>query len=162
MPCALRDPMRARGSRSTFLKQMGRTRGDWDDVDRYFSRFLHECGDVFDEVLQRNAAAGLPPHDVSPLQGRFLSVMLRAIRARRVLELGTLGGDSTIWMASVLPDDGALIPIELEEHYAAVARTNIMSTGLTKRVDVRVAPARSILHDMVVRANRRSTSSFRC
>jgi predicted O-methyltransferase YrrM len=75
-----------------------------------------------DAVLAANAAAGLPPHDVSPLQGRFLEILVRLLRARRVLEIGTLGGYSTICMARGLPDDGRIVTLEAEPRHAAVAR----------------------------------------
>src|ERR1019366_10633585 len=96
---------------------------------------------LLDEVLRANAAAGLPPHDVSPAQGKLLHLLARMSGARRILEIGTLGGYSTIWLGRALPEGGRLISLELDERRAEVARRNIARAGLDGNVEVRVGPA---------------------
>src|SRR6188768_1412416 len=96
----------------------------WSAVDGYFADRLAPADAVLEAVLAANTAAGLPPHDVSPLQGRFLEILVRMIRARRVLEIGTLGGYSTIWLARGLAAGGTVLTLEAEPHHAAVARGN--------------------------------------
>ena len=120
----------------------------WSAVDAFFADRLVRSDAALDAVLAANAAAGLPPHDVSPLQGRFLEILVRMIRARRVLEIGTLGGYSTIWLARALPADGELITCELQPAHAEVARANLARAGLVQRVDVRVGPAAVTLADL--------------
>ncbi len=95
-------------------------------------------------------AAGLPAIQVAANQGKLLSLLVRVSGARRVLEVGTLGGYSTIWMARGLPADGALVTLELEERNAAVARANVDRAGLGDRVDIRVGPAADTLTSMVL------------
>jgi predicted O-methyltransferase YrrM len=110
------------------------------DVDRFFSALLPR-EDVLDAVLAANTAAGLPPHDVSPLQGRMLQVLARAIGARRVLEIGTLGAYSTIWLARALPADGRVVTLEFDARHAAVAAANLARAGIGDRVELRVGRA---------------------
>lgn len=118
---------------------------DWTAVDRYFADRLAPSDGVLDGVLAANAAAGLPPHDVSPLQGRFLELLIRLTHATRVLEIGTLGGYSTIWMARALSEGGRIITLEADENHAAVARANFVRAGLSDRIDLRAGPALSTL-----------------
>jgi len=118
---------------------------DWSAVDRYFADRLAPSDDILDSVLAANAAAGLPPHDVSPLQGRFLELLVRLTHANRVLEIGTLGGYSTIWMARALSDGGRIVTLEADETHATVARANFERAGLSDRIDLRVGPALSTL-----------------
>lgn len=92
---------------------------------------------------------GIPQISVSANQGKFLQVMVRAVGARRILELGTLGGYSTIWMARALPPDGRLITLELEEAHAAVAQKNLIAAGVDHLVEIRVGKAMSILEEMI-------------
>lgn len=113
----------------------------WAAVDGFFADRLTPRDAVLAEVLEANAAAGLPPHDVSPLQGRFLEVIVRMIRAHRVLEIGTLGGYSTICMARALPDGGRVVTLEADAHHAAVARDNLARAGIADRIDLREGPA---------------------
>jgi predicted O-methyltransferase YrrM len=96
---------------------------------------------VLSQVVAKNAAAGLPAIDVSPLQGKFLHLLAKIQGARRILELGTLGGYSTIWLARALPADGKLISLELEEKHAQAARENLSAAGVSERVEIRVGPA---------------------
>src|SRR5262249_33961303 len=96
----------------------------WTDVDRYLTALLVPSDPALDAALAANAAAGLPPHDVSPAQGKLLHVLARLQGARRILEIGTLGGYSTIWLARALPPDGRLVTLESDPRHAEVARKN--------------------------------------
>ncbi|MGY1522854.1 O-methyltransferase [Streptomyces sp. MN3] len=115
----------------------------WNAVDDYFTGRL--LGDDPDEALtaalRASDAAGLPPIAVSPLQGKLLHLLARIQGARRVLEIGTLGGYSTIWLGRALPADGQLITLEYDPRHAEVAVRNIARAGLAERVEVRVGPA---------------------
>lgn len=113
----------------------------WVRTDHYLAGELLSEDPVLDRALAANAAAGLPAIDVSPLQGKFLYLLAKLIGARRILEIGTLGGYSTISLARALPVDGGVITLELEEKHARVARANIAAAGLLDRVEVRVGPA---------------------
>jgi predicted O-methyltransferase YrrM len=113
----------------------------WTAVDRYVTGLLVPQDPVLDAALAANAAAGLPAHDVSPAQGRLLELLGRMCGARRILEIGTLGGYSTIWLARALPPGGRLLTLELEPRYAEVARANLARAGLDTVVEVRVGPA---------------------
>ncbi|TKB06574.1 MAG: methyltransferase, partial [Mesorhizobium sp.] len=84
---------------------------------------------------------GLPAIDVSPAQGKLLSLLARMQGAKKVLEIGTLGGYSTIWMARALPVDGKVVTLELDPHHASVARSNFERAGISDRVELRVGPA---------------------
>ncbi|WP_114953510.1 O-methyltransferase [Sphingosinicella terrae] len=118
---------------------------EWDDLDRYFAERLLARDPEMEAVLAANAAAGLPPIDVSPLQGKFLHLLARAIRARRVLEIGTLGGYSTIWLARAVGPEGEVVTIEHQADHARIAHANIVRAGLADRVDIRVGPALDLL-----------------
>lgn len=113
----------------------------WAEVDRYLGNALLAEDEVLSKVLALNAASGLPAIDVSPLQGKFLGLIATLSGARRVLEIGTLGAYSTIWLARALPADGRIITMELEERHALVAKRNLETAGFTAKVDVRVGPA---------------------
>ncbi len=97
------------------------------------------------EALAANAAAGLPSIDVSPPQGKLIHLLARMTGARKALEIGALGGYSTIWLARALPDDGKLVTLELDERHAAVALENITRAGLAGKVEVRTGQALAIL-----------------
>ncbi len=103
-------------------------------VDAWIGERL-DCGGL-DWVIAANAAAGLPGIDVSPAQGKFLALLVRITGAARILEIGTLGGYSTLWMAGALPDGGRIVTLEAEPIHAAVARDNIARAGMAGRVDV--------------------------
>jgi predicted O-methyltransferase YrrM len=113
---------------------------DWAAVDGYIVDKLLG-GDPLQEVLDANAAAGLPAIDVSPAQGKFLYLLAKAIGVRHVLEVGTLGGYSTAWLARALPADGKLVTLEIDSHHAEVARRNLEEAALAEKVEVRVGPA---------------------
>jgi predicted O-methyltransferase YrrM len=113
----------------------------WSDVDGYIGELLLGDDPALDAALRESAAAGLPPIAVSPPQGKLLHLLARVHGARSILEVGTLGGYSTIWLARALPHDGRLISLELEPGYAAVAVANVERAGLAGLVDIRVGPA---------------------
>ena len=96
---------------------------------------------ALDAALVRNREAGLPAIDVSPAQGKFLYLLARLAGAKAILEIGTLGGYSTIWLARALPDDGRIVTLEYEPAHAAVARHNLDGAGLAAKVDLRVGAA---------------------
>lgn len=113
----------------------------WTAVDQYFSDLLVHADPALDAAMQATEAAGLPAISVSPPMGKLLHLFARLHRVRTVLEIGTLGGYSTIWMARALPADGRLITLEADPKHAEVARSNIARAGVNHLVDVRVGPA---------------------
>jgi predicted O-methyltransferase YrrM len=120
------------------LKQ---ARPEWVAVDGYFGHLLAPGDAQLDAALAANRDAGLPAIDVSPLQGKFLQLLVRMLQPRRVLEMGTLGGYSTIWMARALPEGGRIFSLEFNPRHADVARGNLENAGLLDRVDIRVGRA---------------------
>jgi predicted O-methyltransferase YrrM len=113
----------------------------WSAVDAYLAEKLLGEDPALEAALAANHAGGLPAIDVSPTQGKFLHLLARAMGARRILEVGTLGGYSTIWLARALPDGGRLVTFEAMPRHAEVARANIAAAGLADRVEVIVGPA---------------------
>jgi predicted O-methyltransferase YrrM len=113
----------------------------WAAVDTYINAQLVGEDPVLEAALARAAAAGLPAADVAPNQGKLLHLLARLAGARTILELGTLAGYSTIWLARALPEGGRLITLEAEAAYAEVARANLAAAGLDDRVEVRVGAA---------------------
>jgi predicted O-methyltransferase YrrM len=113
----------------------------WTAVDRYIADMLVAPDSALDAVLETSAAAGLPAINVSPNQGKLLQIFARLVGARRILEIGTLGGYSTIWMARALPPDGRLVTLEADPRHAELARTNIAKAGLESVVDLRLGKA---------------------
>ncbi|RIQ12900.1 O-methyltransferase [Jiangella rhizosphaerae] len=113
----------------------------WTAVDRYLGEHVLAPDPVLDEALRASDAAGLPAINVAPNQGKFLHLLALIAGARRVLEIGTLGGYSTIWLARALPEDGRLVTLEADPTHAEVATANLRRAGLLDRVDVRVGPA---------------------
>lgn len=114
---------------------------DWTAVDDYIAGHLLGEDPMLAGALAANAAAGLPDIDVSPPQGRMLQLMARMMGARRILEIGTLGGYSTICLARALPEDGRLVTLEIDPHRAAVARANLGRAGVAEKVELIVGPA---------------------
>jgi predicted O-methyltransferase YrrM len=121
--------------------EAARLRRQWAEVDRYFARELLPRDSAPEAALAANAAAGLPAIDVSPLQGRFLELMARLSKASRILEIGTLGGYSTIWMAGAIGPGGRIVTLEAEPRHAEIARANFERAGIADRIDLRVGPA---------------------
>ncbi|WP_326583162.1 O-methyltransferase [Streptomyces sp. NBC_00487] len=113
----------------------------WDDVDVYFTTHLAPDDEALEAALRDNEAAGLPAIDVAANQGKFLHLLAQIQGARRILEIGTLGGYSTIWLGRALPADGRLISLEYSARHAEVACRNIARAGLDGLVEVRVGPA---------------------
>ncbi len=117
----------------------------WTALDRYLADRLLGPSAALDAALAASAAAGLPAHGVSPTQGRLLEMLARIQGARAILEVGTLGAYSTIWLARALAPGGRLVTLELDAGYAEVARENLARAGLADVVEVRVGPARETL-----------------
>ncbi|KJL02288.1 MULTISPECIES: O-methyltransferase [Priestia] len=112
----------------------------WNEVDLYMNNKLIQPDPILEEVLKANQEAGLPAIDVSPSQGKFLHLLASLKGAKRILEIGTLGGYSTIWLARALPKDGQLITLELNSQHAEVARANLKRAGVSHLVEVIVGP----------------------
>jgi predicted O-methyltransferase YrrM len=113
----------------------------WTAVDKYIGEICLSPDPALDAALGNSAASGLPGINVSPAQGKLLHLLARIAGAKKILEIGTLGGYSTIWLARALPADGKLITLEYEPKHAAVAKTNIANAGLSGLVDIRVGAA---------------------
>jgi predicted O-methyltransferase YrrM len=122
--------------RNTFVSQQ-----QWIEMDRYLTDLLGTDDKVLEATLRESDAAGLPQIAVAPNQGRMLQLLAQVRGARRILEIGTLGGYSTIHLARALPADGRLITLEYAPRHAEVARANIARAGFADRVEVRVGPA---------------------
>jgi predicted O-methyltransferase YrrM len=115
------------------------------EVDSYLANRLIGSDPALDEALAANAAAGLPSIDVSAPQGKLIHLLARMSGARKALEIGTLGGYSTIWLARALPDEGKLITLELNPKNAGVARRNLDRAGLADKVEIRTGAALATL-----------------
>jgi predicted O-methyltransferase YrrM len=113
----------------------------WTSVDRYLVENLIPQDPALNDALQANAEAGLPTIDVAPNQGKLLHLLARIQGAGRILEIGTLGGYSTIWLARALPSNGKLITLEAAPKHAEVAKANIARAGLSALVELRLGPA---------------------
>jgi predicted O-methyltransferase YrrM len=113
----------------------------WTDVDRYLTKLLVRPDSVLDAALADSAARGLPAINVSPPQGKLLHLLARIQDARNILEVGTLGGYSTIWLARALPPGGRLVTLESDPTHAGVARTNLARAGVADVVELRLGPA---------------------
>jgi len=122
----------------------------WTDVDRYITARLVPDEPVLDALLAANAAAGLPAHDIAPNQGKLLHLLARLMGARRILEIGTLGGYGTIWLARALPAGGTVVTLEADPHHAATARGNFERAGVTALIDLREGPALETLPGIAV------------
>jgi predicted O-methyltransferase YrrM len=118
---------------------------EWRKVDDYVAGRLISPAERQQATLDSNKAFGLPAIDVSPLQGKLLHLLAATLCARRILEIGTLGGYSTIWLARALPEGGKLLTIEFEPRHAEVARANIAREGVAEKVDLRIGAALDIL-----------------
>jgi predicted O-methyltransferase YrrM len=120
----------------------------WTAVDRYLDEVLVGQDEALHAALQASAAAGLPSISVSPAQGKLLNLLARSVGARAILEIGTLGGYSAIWMARALPPQGRLITLEIDPKHAQVARANLARAEMAQRAEVRVGPALDSLHKL--------------
>ncbi len=117
----------------------------WASIDRYFGNLLAPSDEKLEAAVKANRKARLPAIDVSPLQGKFLQVLIQITQAKRVLEIGTLGGYSAIWMARALPRGGRIVSLEFSPRHAEVAHENLSNAGVDKLVDIRVGLALSTL-----------------
>ncbi|MEU8790379.1 O-methyltransferase [Streptomyces sp. NPDC048643] len=113
----------------------------WIDVDDHFTTLLAPADETLTAALRDSDAAGLPPINVAPNQGKLLRLLAEIQGARRILEIGTLGGYSTIWLGRALPADGRLVTLEYDPRHAEVARGNLARAGLAELAEVRVGPA---------------------
>jgi len=120
----------------------------WSAVDEYLAQQLLPDDEVLTQILANNRRAGLPEIDVSPMQGQLLALLVRMTHAKRVLEIGTLGAYSTVWMARELPSDGELLTLEFDALHAAIARENVEFAGLTRQVKVKEGPALETLESL--------------
>lgn len=120
----------------------------WAAVDRYFGEKLSLSDEALDAAMAANKAAELPAIDVAPNQGKLLQLLARMIGARTILEIGTLGGYSTIWLARALPADGKVITLEFNPQHAEIARSNIARAGLSHLADIRIGAALDTLAKM--------------
>jgi len=117
----------------------------WIAVDDFVDEHLTPADEAFEDALRRQREAGLPDIAVSPSQGRLLETLARSTGARRVLEFGTLGGYSTLWLARALPEDGRIVTFEREKKHAEVALANFAAAGVEDRIEIRVGPAEDLL-----------------
>lgn len=129
-------------------------RDTWEAVDRYITDLLVQPDAALDTALDASARAGLPPINVAPNQGKLLYLLARLMGAQRVLEIGTLGGYSTIWLARALPPGGTLITLEADSRHAAVARANIQRAGLSALIEVRKGRALDELPKLATQGHR--------
>jgi predicted O-methyltransferase YrrM len=120
----------------------------WSAVDSYIAGHLIGEDPALEQALRDSSAAGLPAIAVTPAQGKLLELLARVQGARTILELGTLGGYSTIWLARALPADGHLVTLEAEPRYAEVARVSIARAGFGDVVEIRVGPALETLPEL--------------
>jgi len=117
----------------------------WDAVDQYFGDLLVREDAALQAAVELSTAADLPPIQVTPAQGKFLHLLARMMRARNILEIGTLGGYSTIWLARALPEGGRVITLEISPKHAEVARRNWMQAGVTDKIELRLGKALDLL-----------------
>jgi predicted O-methyltransferase YrrM len=121
----------------------------WTNVDEYLGSILAPSDPSLEGALADSAAAGLPQINVAPNLGKMLELLARIRGSRRILEIGTLGGYSTIWLARSLPSDGLLISLELEPIHAEVARINVDRAGVGALVDIRTGPAAETMRTLI-------------
>src|SRR4051812_23900541 len=121
------------------------TQEQWNKVDQYISDLLVPADAALDQALADSTKAGLPAINVAPNQGKLLHLLARIQGAKSILEIGTLGGYSTIWLGRALPADGRLVTLEFDPKHAEVARGNIERAGLASVVEVRVGKALDLL-----------------
>jgi predicted O-methyltransferase YrrM len=122
----------------------------WTAVDSYIEKLFIAPDFALEAALESSKAAGLPTINVSPAEGKLLHILARIQGARKILELGTLGGYSTIWLARALPPEGRLISLEIDPKRAEIARANIARAELANAVEIRVGPAADSLHKLLI------------
>ena len=117
----------------------------FESVDHYISNLFHDQDDCLKATEQSIIDSGIPQISISPNQGKFLHILAKLRNAKKILEIGTLGGYSTIWMARALPDDGTLTTLEVDQKHADVARQNFENCGLSAKINMRLGKAIDIL-----------------
>jgi len=120
----------------------------WERIDAWLAGLFAPADPALEAAARASREAGLPSIEVSPVQGKLLLLLARLQGARRILEIGTLGGVSTLWLARALPEDGRLVSLEIEPRHAEVARHNLARAGLSDRVEVRLGPALELLPEL--------------
>lgn len=120
----------------------------WTEVERYVDGLLIPSDPVLEAAINACEAAELPPIAVTPGQGKLLYLLARMQKARRILEIGTLGGYSTIWLARALPEDGSVVTLEMERKHCEVARANFAMAEITSQVDLREGRALDLLQEI--------------
>jgi predicted O-methyltransferase YrrM len=120
---------------------MNDQQGLWTKVDQYVTDLLNPSDKALEHALKRSNDAGLPPISVSAAQGKMLMVLAQSVKAKTILEVGTLAGYSTIWLARALPNDGKLVTCEYEEKHASLATLNFTSAGVAEKVEIKVGRA---------------------
>jgi predicted O-methyltransferase YrrM len=130
------------------MSQESSSQALWTAVDHYIVESLIPPDPILEDSLRANAEAHLPSIDVTPNQGKLLHLLARIQGSRRILEIGTLGGYSTIWLARALPPDGKLVTLEVDPHHASVATANIHRAGLSSKVELRLGPALEALSQL--------------
>ena len=113
----------------------------WNKVDDYLDRMIVDQDHALLAALKDSEEADLPPINVSPPQGKMLHILARSLSAKRILEMGTLGAYSTIWLARALPDDGEMLSLEVNQKHAEVSRRNLERANLSKKVKIILGPA---------------------
>ncbi len=131
---------------------MYQSEDQWKQVDAYMAEKLIAEDPVMDAVLQCNADAGLPNHDVAVNQGKLLNLFVQMCGARHVLEIGTLGGYSTIWLARALPEGGKVVTLEYSARHAEVAAQNIQAAGVVEKIEILIGTAAETLPQLQDRA----------
>jgi predicted O-methyltransferase YrrM len=124
-------------------------RADYDAVDRFIADHFVEDDAALTAALEESAKAGLPSIQVAPHQGKLLMLLAQAIGARRILEVGTLGGYSAIWLARALPADGRLVTLEADPAFAEVALANLGRAGVADKVEIRVGRAQDTMPALI-------------
>src|SRR5664279_3444651 len=117
----------------------------FESVDRYISQLFHDEDDCLKATEESILESGIPQISVSPNQGKFLHILAKLSNAKKILEVGTLGGYSTIWMARALPENGTVVTLELDKKHAEVAQQNFNRCGLASKIDIRLGKAIDIL-----------------
>ncbi|MDE3199414.1 MAG: O-methyltransferase [Acidobacteriota bacterium] len=123
----------------------------WKQVDKYLGGLLVKPDAARESALAANKAAELPAIDVTPLQGQFLALLVRMTGAMKILEIGTLGGYSALWMAQAMGEGGRIVTLELDPQHAEIARRNLKRAGVSERVEVRVGDALALLPKLVAK-----------
>jgi predicted O-methyltransferase YrrM len=124
---------------------MSQAQDQWIAVDQFIAKQFLPHDPALEQTLADSHAAGLPEISVTPCQGKFLGLFAKAMGAKKILEIGTLGGYSTIWLARALPANGRLVTLELDPQHAAIAQANFAAAGLADRIDLRIGPAADTL-----------------